>query len=89
MSKTITIPDLSSTQAAFVASFRNFSVSKQSDGAGSVAAMATLSMSIPDSNGNEVYVASYTAELTPSATSALLSYMITNMLPGLKTQEGL
>jgi hypothetical protein len=88
MALSFNVPDLGTSQAEFIPNFVGFHVSKQSDGAGGTAAMATLSMNIPYEDGSPYKQASYTVELGPSATNALLNFMLSNMLPGLKSQEG-
>ena len=89
MAVTISVPNLGTSNAEVDAFFRNFSVSRQTDGEGGVVYMATLTVNVKDSLGNDFKQASYTEELGSSAKAALRDFIVAQLLPDLKTQEGL
>jgi hypothetical protein len=85
----IQVPDLSTSTTEFDKYFNSFSVSNQSDGRGGRAYMASLTVNIPDADGNVYKQASYSAELTPALASSLKNFAIVNLLPQLRAQEKL
>ena len=89
MAYTVTVPDLATTTNAFDLYAKSINVSIQSDGKGGKAYMATLTADIVDSNGKFIKSASYSVELTPTQVTSLRNFTITNLLPGLRAQEGL
>ena len=89
MSVSILVPDLGTSNAEVDLYFRGFSVSRQTDGDGGVVYMATLTVNVKDSLGNDYKQASYTEELGSSAKAALRDFIVAQLLPDLKIQEGL
>ena len=89
MAVTISVPNLGTSNAEVDAFFRSFSVNRQTDGDGGVVYMATLTVNVKDSLGNDFKQASYTEELGSSAKSALRDFIVQQMLSDLRAQEGL
>lgn len=89
MAVTVQVPDLGTSNAEVDAYFRGFSVSRQTDGEGGVVYMATLTVNVKDSVGNDFKQASYSKELGSAAKSSLRDFIVNQMLPGLRAQESL
>lgn len=89
MALSITVPDLASDNASFDDYFISFGISRQTDGAGGVVYVGTLSIMVFDSSGNEFKVASLSKPIGSTAKSSLRDFIKNQFLPDLKAQEGL
>ena len=89
MAITVQVPNLGVTNAEVDAFFRSFSVQRDTDGEGGVVYMATLTVNVKDSLGNDYKQASYSAPLGSSAKAALRDFIVAQLLPGLRQNEGL
>lgn len=89
MAISISVPDIPTDNASVDDRLASFSVSKQTDGAGGIVYMGTLSMTVLDSSGNQFKTASFSKPLGVSAKTALRDFIKTQFLPNLKAQEGL